>query len=116
MERFGRHRHPEFPNVELPQNNGVTLVVKRGAEAKAVFNGTVTQYFFVVGFNQCVLVNHGDYFTLYTKLKTVSVKVGDKVVTGQTIGTVDTIGGEYQFHFELWKGNTPENPENWLRR
>ena len=116
VERFGRHRHPEFPNVELPQNNGVTLVVKRGAEAKAVFNGTVTQYFFVVGFNQCVLVNHGDYFTLYSKLKTVSVKVGDKVVTGQTIGTVDTIGGEDQFHFELWKGNTPENPENWLRR
>ena len=116
VERFGRHKHPEFPNVELPQNNGVTLVVRRGAEAKAVFGGTVTQIVVMPGYNQCVLVSHGEYFTLYTKLKTVAVKAGDKVTTGQTVGTVDTIGGEDQFHFELWKGNAPENPEGWLRR
>lgn len=115
VEHFGKHKHPIYQNVDLPQNNGVTLVVKRGSEAKAVFNGKVTQIVVLPGYNQCVLVNHGEYFTLYSKLKAVSVKVGDKVVTGQTVGTVDTIGGEDQFHFELWKGSTPQNPENWLR-
>ena len=115
VEHFGKHKHPVYQNVDLPQNNGVTLVVKRGSEAKAVFNGKVTQIVVLPGYNQCVLVNHGEYFTLYSKLKAVSVKVGDKVVTGQTVGTVDTIGGEDQFHFELWKGSTPQNPENWLR-
>ena len=115
VERFGKHKHPVYTNVDLPQNNGVTLTVKRGAEAKAVFNGTVTQIVVLPGYNQCVLVSHGEYFTLYSKLKTVNVKAGDKVVTGQTVGTVDTIGGEDQFHFELWKGSTPQNPENWLR-
>lgn len=115
VEHFGKHKHPVYQNVDLPQNNGVTLVVKRGSEAKAVFNGKVTQIVVLPGYNQCVLVNHGEYFTLYSKLKAVSVKVGHKVVTGQTVGTVDTIGGEDQFHFELWKGSTPQNPENWLR-
>ena len=116
VERFGKHKHPVYQNVDLPQNNGVTLAVKRGSQAKAVFNGKVTQIVVLPGYNQCVLVNHGEYFTLYSKLKSVSVKAGDTVTTGQVVGTVDTIGGEDQFHFELWKGSTPQNPENWLRQ
>lgn len=115
-ESFGKHTHPVYSNVELPPNNGVTLVVKPGATVKAVFNGTVTQIAVLPGYNQCVLVQHGEYFTLYTKLKSVSVKSGDKIKTGQAIGTVDSIGGEDLFHFELWKGSSPQNPELWLRR
>ena len=115
VERFGKHRHPVYQNVELPQNNGVTLAVKRGTQAKAVFNGTVTQIVVLPGYNQCVLVNHGAYYTLYSKLATVAVKPGEKIKTGQVVGTVDTIGGEDLFHFELWYGTTPQNPELWLR-
>ena len=116
VERFGKHKHPVYQNIDLPQNNGVTLVVQRGAQAKAVFNGTVTQIVVLPGYNQCVLVNHGAYYTLYCKLKSIAVKTGDKVTTGQVVGTVDTIGGEDLFHFELWQGSTPQNPENWLRK
>ncbi len=116
VERFGKHNHPVYQNVQLPQNNGVTLVVRRGATVKAVFNGTVSQIVVLPGYNQCVLVNHGAYFTLYSKLKSVSVKAGQKITTGQEVGTVDTIGGEDLFHFELWKGSDPQNPENWLKR
>ena len=115
VERFGKHFHPVYKNVQLPQNNGVTLAVKRDAQVKAVFNGTVTQVVVLPGYNQCVLVNHGEYFTLYSKLKSVTVKAGQKITTGQVVGTVDTIGGEDLFHFELWKGSNPQNPEGWLR-
>ena len=115
VERFGKHAHPVYKNVQLPQNNGVTLVVKRESQVKAIFNGTVTQVVVLPGYNQCVLVNHGEYFTLYSKLKSVTVKAGQKITTGQVVGTVDTIGGEDLFHFELWKGSTPQNPENWLK-
>ena len=116
VERFGKHNHPVYQNVQLPQNNGVTLVVRRGATVKAVFGGTVSQIVVLPGYNQCVLVNHGAYFTLYSKLKSVSVKAGQKITTGQEVGTVDTIGGEDLFHFELWKGSDPQNPEIWLKR
>ncbi|MBR5063842.1 MAG: hypothetical protein IKX05_03910, partial [Bacteroidales bacterium] len=44
VDRFGKHRHPVYENVEM-QNDGVTLTVKRGAQAKVVFNGTVTRIF-----------------------------------------------------------------------
>lgn len=115
VERFGKHPHPVYQNVEMPQNNGVTLSVKPGTQAKAVFGGTVTQVVVLPGFNQCVLVSHGAYYTLYAKLKSIAVKVGDNIKTGQVVGTVDTIGGEDLFHFELWKGDTPQNPEGWLR-
>ncbi len=115
VERFGKHHHPVYTNVELPQNNGVTLAVRPNTQAKAVFSGKVTQIVVLPGYNQCVLVNHGAYFTLYSKLKSVAVKVGQEVKTGQVVGTVDTIGGEDLFHFELWKGSQPQNPEGWLR-
>lgn len=115
VESFGKHNHPVYTNVEMPQNNGVTLSVPRGTKAKAVFNGKVTQIVVLPGFNQCVLISHGAYFTLYCKLKSIAVKVGEKVTTGQVVGTVDTIGGEDLFHFELWKMDVPQNPEGWLK-
>ena len=67
------------------------------------------------GYNKCVLVQHGSYFTLYCKLGDISVKAGDKVKTGQQLGTVETLQGETQLHFQLWSGREPQNPEAWLR-
>ena len=115
IESYGQHYHPVYKNVKLPFNNGVTLAVARGAQAHAVFDGTVAQVVVIPGYNQCVLVQHGSYFTFYCKLKSVSVKAGEKVRTGQVLGTVDTLSGEDQFHFQLWRERTPQNPENWLR-
>ena len=115
IESYGQHYHPVYKNVKLPFNNGVTLAVARGAQVHAVFDGAVTQVVMIPGYNQCVLVQHGSYFTFYCKLKSVSVKAGDQVKTGQVLGTVDTLSGEDQFHFQLWQERTPQNPENWLR-
>ena len=115
IESYGQHYHPVYKNVKMPFNNGVTLSVARGAQAHAVFDGTVVKVVVVPGYNQCVLVQHGSYFTFYCKLKAVTVKVGDKVKTGQVLGTVDTLSGEDQFHFQLWKERAPQNPESWLK-
>ena len=115
IESYGQHYHPVYKNVKMPFNNGVTLAVARGAQVHAVFDGTVSRVVMIPGYNQCVLVQHGSYFTFYCKLKSVSVKAGEKVKTGQVLGTVDTIAGDDQFHFQLWKERDPQNPENWLR-
>ncbi|MBR0053491.1 MAG: peptidoglycan DD-metalloendopeptidase family protein [Bacteroidales bacterium] len=115
VESYGQHYHPVYRNVKLPFNNGVTLAVARGTQARAVFDGTVAQIVVIPGYNQCVLVRHGSYFTFYCKLKSVSVKAGDKVKTGQALGVVDTISGEDQLHFQLWKERTPQDPEKWLK-
>lgn len=115
VDRFGQHYHPVFTNVKLPFNNGISIAVSKGAEVSAVFNGVVKQIVVMPGYNQCVLVQHGNYFSFYCKLKTTAVKPGDQVKTGQRIGTVDTIGGETQLHFQIWQGSKPQNPESWLR-
>ncbi len=115
IETFGQHNHPVYKSVKMPFNNGVTLSVNPGSKVKAVYDGTVAQVVVMPGYNQCVLVQHGDYFTFYCKLKSVAVKSGQTVTTGQAIGTVDTISGETQMHFELWKGTSPQNPESWLQ-
>ena len=113
--RFGKQFHPVFKNLELPPNNGIDIAVGKGADVKAVFKGVVKQVLVMPGYNQCVLIQHGNYFTFYCKLKTVNVKAGSKVDTGDKIGTVDTINGDTQLHFEVWKGTKPQNPESWLR-
>ena len=113
--RFGKHYHPVYKNLQLPPNNGVDIAVSKGSGVNAVFEGTVTQVFVMPGYNQCVLIQHGNYFTLYCKLKTVSVKAGDKVKVSQEIGKIDTINNQTQLHFEVWKGKTPQDPETWLK-
>lgn len=115
VDRFGQHYHPVFTNVKLPFNNGISIALQDGAEVDAVFDGVVKQIVVMPGYNQCVLVQHGNYFSFYCKLKTTAVKAGDKVKTGQKIGTVDTINGETQLHFQIWQGSKPQNPESWLR-
>ena len=104
-----------FKNVKLPFNNGMTIGLSKGTAVKAVFNGTVKQIVVMPGYNQCVLVQHGNYFSFYCKLGSVSVKPGEKVKTGQVLGTVDTIAGETALHFQIWEGRSPQNPELWLR-
>lgn len=114
--RFGKQYHSVYKSLQLPQNNGVSIAVSPDSEVKAVFNGTVVQISVLPGYHQCILIQHGGYFTLYSKMKNVYVKAGDKVKTEQALGTVDTIDGETVFHFEIWDDNTvPQNPESWLR-
>jgi septal ring factor EnvC (AmiA/AmiB activator) len=113
--RFGSHKHPVY-NIVMPQNNGFDLAVAKGENAKAVFDGIVRQVMVLPGYNQCVMIDHGDYFTLYCKLRNVTVKAEDKVKTGDVLGTVDTINGQTQLHFELWQGKKALNPETWLKK
>lgn len=114
-EKFGQHNHPVYKTVKMPFNNGINVSVSKGTKIHSVFNGEVKRVIVMPGYNKCVLVQHGGYFTFYCKLASVSVKAGDKVKTGQSLGVVDTIDGLTQFHFQLWEGQKPQDPEKWLR-
>ena len=115
VDRFGQNYHPVYTKIKLHFNNGINIAVSPGTGVKAVFDGVVKQIVVMPGYNKCVLIQHGDYFSFYCKLGSASVKAGDKVKTGQEIGTVDTMNGETQLHFQIWSGRTPQNPEIWLR-
>jgi septal ring factor EnvC (AmiA/AmiB activator) len=115
VDRFGEKYHPVYKNVKLPSNNGIDIALSHGAKVCAVFDGVVSQIVVMPGYNKCVLVQHGSHFTFYCKLNNVFVRAGDKVVLGQEIGTVDTINGQTQLHFQVWQNKQPQNPESWLK-
>lgn len=116
VEKFGEHPHPTLKNVKLPFNNGINISTKPGTQVKVVFDGTVKQIIAIPGYNQCVLVQHGQYFTFYCKLAKVDVKVGDKLSTGNPIGVLESQGSTAILHFELWNGTAKQNPELWLKK
>ncbi len=116
VEQFGIHPHPTLKNVNLPFNNGINISTKPGSNVRVVFDGVVKQVIAIPGYNQCVLVQHGQYFTFYCKLAKVNVKVGDKLYTGNTIGTLESGNSTAILHFELWNGTNKQNPELWLKK
>ena len=116
IQKFGQNYHPVFKNLKMPYNNGINISASAGSNANAVFDGVVKQILVMPGYDQCVLVQHGEYFTFYCKLKRVYVKSGDKISTGDRIGEISlNEDGNAELHFQLWKGTTKQNPENWLR-
>jgi len=115
-DSFGQHYHPVFKNIKLPFNNGITIETEQNANALCVFDGVVKQILVMPGYNQCVLVQHGSYYTFYCKLDKVYVKSGEKVSTGQAIGSLSIVDGVSTIHFQLWNGTVKQNPESWLAR
>ena len=114
-EKFGVHFHPVYKNIKLPENNGITIRTDKNAEVHCVFEGTVKQIVMMQGYGQCVLVQHGAYYTFYCKLRRVTVKSGQKVATGQVLGYLEGDGRASSIHFQIWKGTKKQNPEAWLR-
>ena len=113
--KFGNHNHPVYKNIQLPTNNGVDITAARNAAVRCVFDGTVKQVLVMPGYSQCVLVQHGTYYTFYCRLGKVSVKAGQKVSAGDSLGTLDVTDGSSVLHFQIWKGTDKQNPESWLR-
>jgi septal ring factor EnvC (AmiA/AmiB activator) len=116
ISTFGEHPHAEFQNIKI-KNNGIDIISVPGAQAKVVFDGEVSSVLFIANLNYVVIVRHGDYLTVYSNLEDVSVKKGDKIKTGQSLGIVSTAEGENRsrLHFELWLGTIVQNPEGWIR-
>jgi septal ring factor EnvC (AmiA/AmiB activator) len=114
--KFGKQQHPVFEQV-FTHNNGIDIRCAAAASVKAVHDGIVVSVFSIPGSGNAVMLKHGNYYTTYSNLGTVSVKRGDKVGIGKKIGTVqkDSNTSSYLLHFELWNGKTKENPQHWLR-
>ena len=81
-----------------------------------VFLKELFQDFFIKGAGRAVLINHGEYFSVYSGLEEVTVSVGEKVLSKESIGIVLTQDEENktELHFEIWRGYEKQNPSNWL--
>ncbi len=113
-QRFGISKDPVLKGVQH-NNPGIDIQTEPNSQVACVSDGKVSRVFIVQGFNRGVLVNHGDYYSVYAKLSTVTVEKGQLIKAGESIGTVHTGGdGIAELHFEIWKSFTKLNPEKWL--
>jgi murein hydrolase activator len=114
-DHFGVHNHPVLKGIRT-NNNGVDIQTSAGNDVKVVYDGIVQSVVSIPGANMIVAVQHGDYFTVYSKLANVNVSTGQKINSGQKIGVVATDNdGTSEINFQVWKNFDKINPENWLR-
>ena len=114
---FGKQQHPVYANVTM-DNKGIYLQTVAGAKARAVYKGEVTSCF-MVGGTYAVIVQHGNYRTVYSNLSKLSVKQGDMVEPKQTLGTIFTDAEQDQkteLYFQIYKDRNILNPELWIAR
>ncbi len=115
--RFGKQHHPYYSRMSIP-NKGINISTANNATVYAVFKGKVihTTHFAKMGY--MVLIEHGDYYTVYNRMAEVYVKKGDVIDAGTEIGRVRTnpVTNIAELHFEIWKNKIPLNPVLWLKR
>ena len=114
---FGKQQHPVYSQVTM-DNKGIYIQTTAGTKARAVYKGEVTSCF-MVGGTYAVIVQHGNYRTVYSNLSKLSVKQGDKVDTKQTIGTIFTDPEQDQkteLYFQIYKDKNIQNPELWIAK
>lgn len=103
---------------DVKQNNlGIDIQGQEGAQARAVFDGTVSSIFQQGKGQIGVLIRHGSYISVYCNLSETRLKKGDKVKTSDIVGNIQTSDdGTPVLHFQLHKESTRLNPSDWLRR
>ena len=111
---YGRYTVEGLSHVQL-DNKGIDIRCQNGAQARAIFDGTVSGVY-QLGGKQVILIRHGDYISVYSGLKNASVSKGQKVTTRQTLGEVaNNDSGKPTLHFQLRKLSERLNPEQWLK-
>jgi len=112
---YGDQPHPVYKTL-IVHNSGVEITTDQGASARAVFGGEVISVMVLSPVNKAVMIQHGDYFTVYQNLSSVNVTKGDKVSTKQTIGRIRTNGdsGKTVLKFTISQNTTYNNPATWL--
>jgi septal ring factor EnvC (AmiA/AmiB activator) len=114
---YGQHQHPVFQEV-LINNNGIDIQGQYNSVVRNIYEGQVVSVFTIPGYQNAVMVKHGDYYTTYSNVAKVYVKQGQHLKTGGQIGTIgrDSNAGGHLLHFEIWHNKYKENPAVWLKK
>ncbi len=114
-QKFGRQMHPVLKGIEI-KNDGINIQTKQNEPVRAIFSGEVRQVAFIRGLGSIVILSHGDYYTVYTGVKDVFVKKGQKVSTGEEIARVlSSAEGISELRFQVRKNIEALDPQQWLK-
>lgn len=111
---YGTFPHPTLKGITL-DNDGIDIRTQPNSNVRTVFDGTVTKITTMPGYGGTVIIKHGEYYTMYSRLKNITVKSGQAVKAKDIIGQVGTNAeGESEVHFQTWKGLQIMDPATWI--
>ncbi len=115
VRRFGKQSHPTLKGITI-ESNGVFYATEKNANARVIFDGKVLAIQVLPGKKKAVLVQHGNYISVYKNLDNVTVHKGDNVKTKQELGKIhtDKTTGKTILAFVLFKEIHRQNPEEWV--
>ena len=112
LSKYGKQKHPSLKNVFI-QNNGIDILAFDNAPVLCVFDGEVVGITQVPGNDYMVIVKHGNFYSVYSKIQEILVSRGDLLEAGKEIGKLGR--NNAQLHFEIWKDKQKVDPEIWLK-
>ena len=111
---YGTYPHPSLKGITL-ENDGIDIRTQPNANVRAVFDGVVSRVTTIPGYGNTLIIKHGEYFTMYSRLKTITVSAGQTVKAKGIIGQVATNAeGVAEVHFQTWKGLQIMDPATWI--
>jgi len=115
VSSYGRHLDPQLKT--WTENLGIEIETRENNSVCAVADGQVQRVDWLRGMGNLVFLDHGGVYTVYGHLEEVFVNLGETIPAGKPIGKVGDRTGFYgsTLHFEIWKGKTHFNPEEWLK-
>lgn len=113
--RYGKQPSSIDSRITI-NSSGIRIATDKNAKVRAVFNGEVLAVQGTKTSNPWVLVQHGNYVTVYKNLSKVYVVKGDMVSTNQDIGEVftDPTNGECVLSFHIYKDSKFYDPTLWI--
>ena len=112
---FGKQPHPIVKTATI-QSNGVRIRTSSDVEARTIFNGEVYSIIKSKNNTHTILIQHGNFFTVYKNLSDIYVKKGDKLKTKDSIGKIatDPLNGQTILSFSIFNNGVPQNPRFWI--
>ncbi|WP_395055947.1 murein hydrolase activator EnvC family protein [Flavobacterium sp.] len=114
-KKFGRQPHPLEPSIMI-ESSGIEISSERGAKARSIFAGEVSDVQQAANGTATIVLRHGDYITTYSNIGKVFVRKGDKVSTKQVLGEVffNTFTNKAILKFLIYQNITKLNPQSWI--
>lgn len=113
IRSFGTQQHPRFKDVQT-QSNGIDLQATNQFSVQTVSDGKVVAIKSIPGHQNTLIIQHGAYYTVYSNLAEVLVRLGADVTANQEIGRLSK--NEPELHFEIWLEQSKLNPADWIAR
>ena len=117
VQKFGLQSHPVVKTTKI-KSNGIVIATTKNANIRSVFNGKVLSILKFKGSNLTVLIQHGNYISVYKNLSKVYVNKGQNVESFDIIGEVFSSNSESKttLQFSIFNNTTALDPYLWIAK